>query len=647
MKNKFRHLNFWIVLGCDIVLLVAAHLCAYSIRFGGQLGPAQWTAIRIVLPGLIGFKLIIFYFVGLYHGMWRYTGLSDLMNIGKASLLTGLGALGGLLLISRFEGLSRSVFLLDAILTFLMIAGFRVVLRLLFTRTAGIDFMLANPLLLNRRKKILIIGAGDAAEQVAREIQANLVLPYLVVGFLDDQSSRIGRRIQEIPVLGSIGDLNEVIGKIHPDELLIAIPSASRDQMSRIVDLCRSSGLPFKTLPALVELISDKPSIKTVRDVSYKDLLGRLPVRLDSSRIEEKIGDKVVLVTGAGGSIGSELCRQILRFKPKFLILMDLSEHNLYQLEMEILHEWDFQDYVTALGKVQDRELLDKIFACYRPEIVFHAAAYKHVPMVEQNPWEGVFNNVFASKRLMEASLRHGVERFILVSTDKAVRPTNVMGATKRVTEIIMQAYCLQRRLGTRFMAVRFGNVLGSSGSVIPLFKHQIELGGPVTVTHPEITRYFMSIEEASQLILQAAAMGEGGEIFLLKMGTPVRIAQMARDLIRLCGKEPDTEIEIKYTGLRPGEKLYEELIIEGEGIVSTAHEKIMVLRSQGIELKFLQNALANLKRFAMMNDADAIKAELKRIIPEYSPSHTNAILPPGIPAEQRISLRVKIATPK
>jgi len=499
-----------------------------------------------------------------------------------------------------------------------------------------------------RGKKLLILGAGDAAEKVTREILDNRSLPYQVVGFLDDDPQKTGKRIHGIPVLSSTSQLPAVLDRAAVDEILIAIPSASRDQLSRIVELCRASGVPYKTVPGLGEIINDKVSVKAIRDVSYKDLLGRPAVRLEMEKIGEILRGKTVLVSGAGGSIGSELCRQILKFAPQLLVLWDASEEKLYQLEMEILHEHGFTNYVAVLGRIQDQEVLSGVFVHYRPEIVFHAAAYKHVPMIEKNPWEGVYNNIFATRRLIRAAVEHGVDRFILVSTDKAVRPTNVMGATKRVTERIMQAHCHALQIGnikgrTRFMAVRFGNVLGSSGSVIPLFKRQIELGGPVTVTHQDITRYFMSIEEASQLILQAASMGKGGEIFILEMGTPVRIAQMARDLIRLCGKEPDTEIEIKYTGLRPGEKLFEELITEGEGIVATGHEKIMVLRGDRCSLEELENPLARLKEYARQHDAAGIKQVLHEVVPEYTPKEVVAVLPPGGSESVASPVRAKI----
>ncbi|OGQ87747.1 MAG: lipopolysaccharide biosynthesis protein [Deltaproteobacteria bacterium RIFOXYD12_FULL_56_24] len=633
MKYQFRKLNFWIVLGVDLLLLVAAHLLSYMIRFDGAVPLEQRANFLVALAFLLPVKLVMFHLFGVYRGMWRYTSLADLLNILKACMVAGLITLGGILLLNRFEGFSRSVFVLDGLLTFVFIVGFRVSLRLACQTVFGIPFFGEDTSKRQRRKRLLIIGAGDAAEKLTREINDNKSLPYMVAGFLDDHSAKIGQQIHGIPILGPIADLLDYVFKTKAQEILIAIPSANRDQMQRIVELCRASEIPFKTLPGLGELICDKVSIKAIRDVSYKDLLGRPPVRLELEKIGEILAGKTVLITGAGGSIGSELCRQIVRFLPASLILMDSSEQNLYQIEMELLYEYGFNNYVAVLGKVQDKALLESLFSHYRPAVVFHAAAYKHVPMVERNPWEGVYNNIFASRRLMEVAVRHGVERFIVISTDKAVRPTNVMGATKRMTEILMQGFCAQGRsagAATRFMAVRFGNVLGSSGSVIPLFRRQIELGGPVTVTHPEMTRYFMSIEEASQLILQAATMGEGGEIFILEMGTPVRIGRMARDLIKLCGKEPDTEIEIKVIGLRPGEKMYEELITVGEGIVSTGHEKIMVLRGNGACLENLQESLENLKQFAANHDAEGIKAELGKVIPEYTSQSGESVLPNG-----------------
>ncbi|WP_076750524.1 polysaccharide biosynthesis protein [Desulfatitalea tepidiphila] len=625
MLRNIRNINFWMILFADVALFLCAHVFAYLVRFEGTITTGNWYRIWTVVPWLVAGKLVVFYWFGLYQGMWRYSGIVDMIAVFKAAVLVSVLAVSAMLMMNRFQGFSRSVFVLDGVFTFLFACGLRFSVRMLHQKYSLGESRKQCALPASAKKRILILGAGDAGEKVAREVLDNQALPYQIVGFLDDDPGKIGRRMHGLPVLGAIEDVCDVAGRIDAQELLIAIPSAGREQINRVVELCRNSGVVFKTLPGMGEIIDNKVSIRSIREVSYKDLLGRPPVRLENDRIRGLIKGRTILVTGAGGSIGSELCRQILRFEPGLMLFMDSSEENLYRIEMEVLHERGFKNYVTVLGKVQDRELLESVFYQYRPSMVFHAAAYKHVPLVEKNPWEAVYNNIFASHRLIQASIRYEVGRFILVSTDKAVRPTNVMGASKRLTEMLMEAHCLNSP--TKFMAVRFGNVLGSSGSVIPLFRRQVEKGGPVTVTHPEITRYFMSIEEAAQLILQAASMGEGGEIFILEMGTPVRIDQMARDFIRLCGKEPDTEIEIKYVGLRPGEKLYEELITEGEGIVPTSHQKIMVLKGRGEDMKLLRLALDRLKRYASLHDAQGIKDTLKSIIPEYTPQTTEAVL--------------------
>ncbi|MFW6324759.1 MAG: polysaccharide biosynthesis protein, partial [Desulfovibrionales bacterium] len=476
---------------------------------------------------------------------------------------------------------------------------------------------------------VLLVGAGNAGEKLLREIIENPGMNYEPVGFLDDDSVKRNRTIHGVQVLGTVHEMEEVLRREgNISEVFIAIPTATGKQVRRIVDTCKQCDVDYKILPGLSDLMEGKVSVRSLRDVQYEDLLGREPIHLEMDPIKDILTGKTVLVTGAGGSIGSELCRQIVKFQPEKLILLDSSEEKLYAMQMELRHELHFASEISVLGRVQDAQLVKKIFTRYKPHIVFHAAAYKHVPMLEGNPWEAVHTNVIGSRTMMEAASEFRAERFVLVSTDKAVRPTNVMGATKRATEIIMQDG--MRDSSTRFMAVRFGNVVGSSGSVIPLFRRQIEHGGPVTVTHPEVTRFFMTIPEACQLILQAGSMGKGGEIFILEMGTPVKIADMARDLIRLSGKEPDEDIEIIFTGLRPGEKLYEELITHGEGIVETRHEKIMVLRpnqdlkNEGMALNGLIQALL---QSAIEHDVDTIKEKLAELVPEYTKSSSKSVL--------------------
>jgi FlaA1/EpsC-like NDP-sugar epimerase len=406
------------------------------------------------------------------------------------------------------------------------------------------------------------------------------------------------------------------------DESLIAIPSAQGEEMRRIVALCKSSGLPFKTVPGYGELIDGRVSIKAIRDVAYRDLLGRESIQLDEEGIGAYIQDQTLLVTGAGGSIGSELCRQICRFKPSKIVLFERAESPLYDIELELKGNFSGIDIIPVLGDIQDRMQLQNTFQSHLPQTVFHAAAYKHVPMLEIQPWEAVENNILGTANLIDTVHSFNVDRFVFVSTDKAVRPTNVMGASKRVAEMLIQCRNHAATSNTGSAIVRFGNVVGSVGSVVPLFKKQIEKGGPVTVTHPEVTRYFMTIPEACQLILQAGALSADNmaEIFILDMGTPIKIVDMARDLIRLSGFKPDEDIKIEFVGLRPGEKLFEELITEGEGIVQTQHEKILALNGESCQPETLKGMIETLSHYVLAQDGEGIKAELKKIVHDYQP---------------------------
>jgi FlaA1/EpsC-like NDP-sugar epimerase len=646
LKRRSQNANFWGVLFMDVVLLVFAHILAYFIRYEGHM-IIPYKQIIFVLPVLLVVKLPIFYVLGLYRGMWRYTSINDLINIAKATILSSFVLVLIILYATHFSNFSRAVFVMDGVFTFLFVCMHRGIIRYFFEHL-GLLKQITSWSDRDVKVRLLLIGAGSAAEKVIREIRDNEAMKYQVVGLVDDDPKKYGLQIHGIPVIGDLDNLKDCIERTEAQELLIAIASATGEQMKQIVAACQKSKTKFKVLPSIGEIIKGRLSVSSMRDISYKDLLGRPVVHLDQQEIGKYLTDRTILVTGAGGSIGSELCRQILKFEPKRIILLDAGEENLYKIQMELQYEHNFSEYIPVLGKIQNRDLLDAIFCEYAPSVVFHAAAYKHVPLVESNPWEAVFNNVFAVRNLIETSIFYKTQRFVLVSTDKAVRPTNVMGATKRLTELLMLAYCQERwdeSMGkmnqrkthahckspettvppstchnTTFMAVRFGNVLGSSGSVIPLFKRQIEMGGPVTVTDPEMTRYFMSMEEAAQLILQAGAMGTGGEIFLLKMGSPIKILDLAHDLIRLMDREPETEIKIIFTGLRPGEKLYEELITEGEGIVPTSHEKIMVLRGDGKCYQEMEKLLSELAGRAQAHDAAGIKEVLKMIVPEYTP---------------------------
>ena len=636
MFTQIKNPNFYLLMGSDMLLFGLAHFFAYCMRFEFHLmGHDCWYQMEFMLPFVIILKTTVFMASGLYRGMWRYFSLEDLWNLFKAVMCSSLLILSGILILQRFEGFSRAVFILDGGLTFLFTGGLRFTIRMLYQRRVlGREEHEPFSVWQGRKgKNTLIYGAGNSGEKTLREIMDNPGLPYRVVGFMDDDPDKHGRTIHGVRVYGSLESLPSAVKNYRVEEVLIAIPTIVGDRMRRIVDVLEKCGVRYRTLPALGELIDGKVSIKALRDVDYRDLLGRPPVELDTEGIGEYLTGKTVLITGAGGSIGSELCRQIVRFKPREMVLLDSSEENLYNIQMELKHRLSYFRNSTVLAKVQHQKLMDAVFSRFKPQVLFHAAAYKHVPMLEMNPWEAYFNNIIGTKMVLEHSLAHGVDRFVLVSTDKAVRPTNVMGTSKRVAELVLQSYIGN---GTRMMAVRFGNVIGSSGSVVPLFRSQIASGGPVTVTHPEMTRYFMTIPEASQLILQAGALGEGGEIFILEMGTPVKIADMARDLILLSGKEPGRDITILFTGTRPGEKLYEELITEGEGIVSTDHERIMVLKMNGtgnghcdqkIFRRWLFTRLEELNDLAGTHDSAAIRKKLHEIVPEYTPGDGECVL--------------------
>ncbi len=628
MKYRLFYKNFFIVLWIDLFLLAGSIYAAHLVRFDFDIPTQHWQTFIQMLPIVLISKISIFYFFDLYRGMWRYTSITDLVNIIKASSLSTLIIISFILFSTRFVGFSRSVFIIDWCFTILFISGYRMLIRLYFEHFGEdkprlISIRKALNIFNRKRagdKRLIIIGAGNCGEKIYREIRDNVRLQYNVVGFLDDDSAKVGKKIHGIPVLGHIRELKTVGSKVMADEALIAIPSANSSQMRTIVANCKESGIRFKTVPGMGELINGKVTVNAIREVAYRDLLGREVINLDEERIEGYIKGQCVLVTGAGGSIGSELCRQISRFRPRDIILYERAESPLFEIELELKKNFPYIRILAVLGDIRDRAQLSHAFSNSRPQVVFHAAAYKHVPLMELQPWKAVKNNILGTRNMIDISNQYSVERFVFVSTDKAVRPVNIMGATKRVSEVLVQG---QNGLGissTHFVIVRFGNVVGSVGSVVPLFKKQIESGGPVTVTHPEMTRYFMTIPESCQLILQAGAMGEGGEIFILDMGTPVKIDDMARDLIRLSGFEPDVDIKIEYVGLRPGEKLYEELIIEGEGIVPTSHEKIMALKGEPYDQKFLNDKIDELRCLAHQQDAKRIGLLLQELVPEYKP---------------------------
>jgi len=607
---------------------------AYALRFDFfQSGDFSANYRAQIVPSILAFvplKLALFFMFGLYRGMWRYTNLHDMRKIAAAAATTSLLIIAFIGYKYHFQGFSRGIYLLDAVFTFAFLAGMRIAIREFYA--VWNKRRIVNPLewgsigVHYQKTRVVVIGAGYCGEHLLRQLAVEQNAQYEVVCYLDDDPKKQHRSLHGIRVYGGVDRLAAALNKYKAGLILIAIANIDGTGMRRIVDACEATGIPFKKVPSAGSIVNGNVSFKELRDVNYEDLLGRPPVELEHPAIAGYIEGNTVLVTGAGGSIGSELVRQIVRFNPAHLVLVEAGEENLFNIQMELCNEMHFAAVIPVIVRVQDELLMRRIFDKYKPEVVFHAAAYKHVPLMEQNPWQAIENNVIGSYTVMECARASGTKRFVLVSTDKAVRPTNVMGATKRMTELIMHS--MSQEGDTVFMAVRFGNVLGSSGSVVPTFRRQIERGGPVTVTHPEITRYFMTIPEASRLILQAGALGKGGEIFILHMGTPVKIADMARDLIRLSGKEPDTEIKIEFTGMRPGEKLYEELITEGEGIIPTQHEKIMVLRPEnGIDESDIRHKIEMLHSLVAAHDASQIKKFLRDIVPEYVSGDSEAVL--------------------
>ena len=600
-----------------MIFVSMAILFAFLLRFDFTLSNESIQLLTHFTPTVIIVKLSAFSVYGLYRGMWRYTSMSDLTNIIKASTLGTMGSITFFVLIHGFSDFPKSVLLIDYILCTTLLAASRASIRIYFSNfDHSYKRSSKNPFIIGR-KKIIMIGGGGSSEKIIREIRDNRGLKYIVIGIVDDDDSKVGATIHGVPILGSIEELANL--KVPFDEIIICIPTATNVEMRRIVSICKSTGKPYRTVPTFSELIDGKVSMKSVRDVSMVDLLGRKEIELDRSSISHYLYGKRVLVTGAGGSIGSELVRNCLTFDPDLLILLDQSEHNLFKIGRECEQSKHPVSFQPILGDIRDKTLLHRVFASFKPDVVFHAAAYKHVPMQEDHPWEAVLTNIQGTLNLIDASEDYGVNRFVLVSTDKAVNPTNIMGATKRVAEKLIQGKAVDSKV--KFMAVRFGNVIGSSGSVIPTFQQQIRNGGPVTITDPKMKRYFMSISEAAQLILQAGAMGDGGEIYVLDMGSPVNIKDIAFELIRLSGLEPEKDISIEYIGMRPGEKMFEELRTDEENIIDTGHDKILMMKNgNGQNWDYLLENVNEVINSAKTYNINKVTDELKKFIPEYVP---------------------------
>ena len=618
-SNFFRK-NFWAILLADIILLVSCYVSAYAIRFEGSISPDYQQQIITTLLPLIGIKICCFFAFDLYRGMWRYTDIRDLVNIVKAALCSVLIFVVYLAIFRHFEGVSRGVVVIDFLLTIISIGGFRLMVRLYYQRdSAFVDELVFWRKSLRNRKNILIVGTGPRAEKLIREIHENSKISYRVIGFIEIGDKNTGMKIHGVPILGSLTDLPQLVPFYGIEDILIADSDLNAKDISSIVEMCGDCGVRFKVIPSLFDRMSQGEA-DILRDIKLEDLMDREPVKLDMEIIRAEIERQTIFITGAGGSIGSELCRQILRYNPDRLILIDNAETPLYQIDMELnsLKTADSKtEVIPCIGDVRSRRSLERIFRTYKPQYVYHAAAYKHVPMMERSPIDAINNNIIGTFKLATLSCKYHVKKFVMISTDKAVRPTSVMGATKRIAELVVQAISGN---GTRFVVVRFGNVLGSNGSVVPLFQQQIASGGPVTVTHPEVTRYFMTIPEAVMLVLQAGAIGKGGELFLLDMGRPVKIADLAKNMIRLSGFVPDKDIKIEYIGLRPGEKLYEELLIDGEGVIDTAYEKIKVCNTcSRIDERDL---FGGIEHFSLLvkNSGDSKTALkiLERLIPDF-----------------------------
>ncbi len=603
-------INAGIAILHDMVAAAFAWWCAYLLRFNFELPPDFQDELWRTLIWVIPLQSIVFWSFSLYRGIWRYASVADLRRIFFA--VTAAVALIPLVLgLFRVNAIvPRSVLVIDPILLILIMGGSRLLYRLWKENLLYGDFHLQG-------EPVLVLGAGSAGIGLSKELARSR--EWHQVGFLDDDAHKQGHTLNGIKVLGKLDSLPYWAERLGVEQVIVAMPTAPHQVRKHVIDLANRNRIKAQMVPAFEDLLSGRIAISQLRAVELDDLLGRDPVQLDDVGLQELLTDKIVLVTGAGGSIGSELCRQIARFSPQKLVLFDTGEFALYNIEQELNKKFPQLGIICLAGDVRDAARLEQVFVEYKPSVVFHAAAYKHVPLMEMhNAWQAVRNNVFGTWQVARFAQKHGVEKFVLISTDKAVNPTNVMGTTKRLAEMVCQG--LQLTSGTRFVIVRFGNVLGSNGSVIPKFREQIAKGGPVTVTHPDITRYFMSISEAAQLVMQAGYMGKGGEIFVLDMGEPVKIVDLARDLIRLSGLNED-DIKIEFSGLRPGEKLYEELLADNEHTMPTPHPKLRIAQARGVNAAWVTELLAWANTSDQTWPDAEVKQRLQHWVPEYTPT--------------------------
>lgn len=610
------------------LLIIFAHILAFAASLLLSFLVANNMQFRrawligqypLLLVFFVIIKLVIFGFFNQYRGWWRYVGITDLVGILRASLVSTLiiVSLWSALIfaptsirlkLQDITSIGQGIFMADLFTTFLLLAGLRMLIRLYHEEFRTIES--------GRLKRLLIVGAGNTGVTLLGDLHKKQVAEYEVVGFIDDDPSKQGTFILGLPVIGTVEDLPKICKERNIDEIAIAMPSATHRQRRRVIQMCEGIKIRFNTVPSFSDIASGKLRVSQIRNVDINDLLGREAVELDLVSIEAFLKNKVILVSGAGGSIGSEMCRQICNFAPKLLLLVEQAENPLFYIERELCSRFPALRIKAIICDITDRIRVDNIFEKYHPEVVIHAAAHKHVPLMELNSGEAVKNNVVGTQNVADAADRYGSTNFVMISTDKAVNPTSIMGSSKRIAEMYIQD--LARTSKTQFVTVRFGNVLASEGSVVPIFKKQIAEGGPVTVTHPDMKRYFMTIPEASQLVLQAATMGKGGEIFVLDMGEPVKIVDLAKELITLSGFSPDEDIEIKFTGMRPGEKLFEELSIAGEDMQPTSHPKIAIWKNIIKDREKLRAGINELVTIAKSSSYDEIVKKIKEIVPTY-----------------------------
>ncbi|MGG2467885.1 polysaccharide biosynthesis protein [Paraclostridium bifermentans] len=606
---KIRQL---ILIATDIVCIVGAFLISNWIIYSKY--KLQDVGLYEILTFII-VSIVILSLCKCYRNLWRYAGEEELIAIVFACILSIITTYSIHLLIGI--EFSQTFYILNLIITTSLISWARLTYR------TG-SRVLIRSRLKEKPSKVLIVGAGSAGDIVIQELKNNPKLLKKPIGIVDDDIKKQCRRMHNVPIIGMVKDIDTIVTKYDIDEIIIAIANISRKDKKNIMEVCKKTKCKLKTIPGIFEIIDGIVDIKKIRDVQIEDLLGREPVKVNLDEISGYLQNKVVLVTGGGGSIGSELCRQVSSLNPKQLIILDNYENNAYAIQQELVRKYGTSlNLITVIASIREEKRMDDIFKKYKPEVVFHAAAHKHVPLMEKNPSEAVKNNIFGTKNVAVLADKYKVKRFVLISTDKAVNPTNIMGATKRAAEMIIQT--MNEKSETEFVAVRFGNVLGSNGSVIPLFKKQIEEGGPITITHPEITRYFMTIPEAVQLVIQAGAMTKGGEIFVLDMGEPVKIVDLAKNLIKLSGFEIDVDIFIEFTGLRPGEKLYEELLMSEEGLTDTSHEKIFIGKPISINVEKCKMNLEFLKAIVDKERVELIDIIMRELVPTYiTPEEAN-----------------------